>query len=312
MRSEGDRLLESIGETIGIAEESGIRVHISHIKTSGERNWHKIDGALRAIEEARNKGLSVTCDRYPYTAASTDLDTVLPSWAYEGGMEEEIKRLNDKEVRDRIGREILREHPEKRYWQNIYISSVSSGDSRWMEGKSVAEIAHQEGTSPVDMLFKILIDEKLRVGAIFSSMSEENLRSFLSLQYSMIGTDSSARSGDGPTFKGKPHPRGFGSFPRFLGRYVRDGSLMSMGEAIRKITLFAAETFGIYKRGFLKKGAFADIVIFDHKKICDRATYSEPFLKPDGINYVIVNGSPAVWEGELTGIRAGRVLRHGR
>ncbi len=162
------------------------------------------------------------------------------------------------------------------------------------------------------MLFKILIDEKLRAGAIFSSMNEENLKRFLSLPYVMIGTDSSARSLSGITHRGKPHPRGFGSFPRFLGKYVREDSLMDLSEAIRKITDLPGETFGIHRRGMLQEGAFADIVVFDFRKILDKATYSEPFVRPEGIYYVIVNGRPAVWEGKLTDIRAGRVLRHGR
>ncbi len=312
MRSEGDKLIESVEETIRIAKESGIKVHISHIKTSGKKNWHKIDEVLSIIAASANEGLGVTADRYPYTAASTDLDTVLPSWAYEGGSAMEIQRLKSRELQKRIKKEIVNEHPDREYWKNVYVSSVSSGTNRWMEGMDIASIAKKEGSQPLDMLFKILIEEKLRVGAIFSSMSEDNLRRFLSLPSVMIGTDSSARSLSGTTHKGKPHPRGFGSFPRFLGRYVRDGSLMDLSEAIKKITMFPAETFGIHKRGILREGAFADIVVFDGEKILDKATYSEPFLRPEGIRYVIVNGLPAVWEGELTGIRAGRVLRHGR
>jgi N-acyl-D-amino-acid deacylase len=312
MRSEGDNLIESIEEILRIAKEAGIRVHISHIKTSGEKNWHKIDRALQIIEDARAGGAGVTCDRYPYTASSTDLDTVLPSWSYEGGAEEEIRRLKNDRDRDRIKRAVLSEHPEMKYWENVYVSSVCSEKNRWIEGKNIAFAARKENSDPVDIIFKILIEEKLRVGAIFSSMSESNLRRFLSLPYVMIGTDSSARSADGLTCKGKPHPRGFGSFPRFLGRYIRDGSLMDLSKAIHKITMLPACTFGIDNRGLLKKGAFADIVIFHYEKLGDRATFDEPFLKPEGIHYVIVNGVPAVWEGESTGARAGRVLRHGR
>ncbi len=312
MRSEGDRLIESIKEIVTIGRESGIKVHISHIKTSGEKNWHKIDNAISIIESARKEKVCITCDRYPYTAASTDLDTVLPSWAYEGGSGEELKKLKNQEIQKKIKKEISYEHPEMKYWENIYIASVSSARNKWMEGKSIADISHHKDSAPVDMLIKILIEENLRVGAIFSSMSEDNLRRFLSLPYVMIGTDSSARSATGPTCKGKPHPRGFGSFPRFLGRYVRDNSLMTLREAIYRITLLPAETFGIHKRGVLKKGAFADIVIFDHKNITDRATFDEPFLHSEGIYYVFVNGNPAIWEGKLTGTQAGRILRQGR
>ncbi|MBI5187670.1 MAG: D-aminoacylase, partial [Nitrospirae bacterium] len=296
MRSEGDRLIESIVETIRIGKESGIKVHISHIKTSGEKNWHKIDSAISMIEEAQKEGIKITCDRYPYTAASTDLDTLLPSWAYEGGVEEELKRLKSLRVQEKIKRELLEAYPSRDYWDKVYISSVISEKNRWMEGKSIAYIAHHEGSEPVDIFFKILIEERLRVGAIFSTMNEDNLRRFLSLPYAMIGTDSSARCTGGPTHKGRPHPRGFGSFPRFLGRYVRDNGRVSMSEAIHRITMLPAKTFGINKRGTIKEGAFADVVVFDHEKIIDRATFDEPFLKPEGIYYVIVNGLPAIWE----------------
>ena len=197
------------------------------------------------IEDARQNDIPVTCDRYPYTASSTDLDTVVPSWAYEGGSEAELGRLTGPDIRDQIRAEILHEHPEPQYWEEIRVSSVSSGKNRWMEGKTVAYIAGEKKLHPVDMLFSILIEEELRVGAIFSSMSEDNLKRFLSLPYNMVGTDSSARSTGGPTGRGNPHPRGFGSFPRYLGRHVRDDGLMSMKDAVYKITLLPDRTFGI-------------------------------------------------------------------
>jgi N-acyl-D-amino-acid deacylase len=312
MRSEGDHLIESIEEIISIGKGAGVKVHISHIKTSGKKNWHKINNAISLIEKAQKEGIRVTCDRYPYTAASTDLDTLLPSWACEGGIEEELKRLKSLKLRKKIKKEILNENLGEEYWESVTISSVSSDKNRWMEGKSIAYIAHYENSEPIDILFKILVEEKLRVGAIFLSMNEDNLRRFLSLPYVMIGTDSSARSTSGPTYKGKPHPRGFGSFPRFIGRYVRNNGIMSMSEAIQKITMLPAKTFGINKRGIIKEGAFADIVVFDHKKIIDRATFDKPFLRPEGIYYVIVNGSPVIWEERLTGINAGRILKHGK
>jgi N-acyl-D-amino-acid deacylase len=312
MRSEGDRLIESVDEVINIAKRSEIKAHISHIKTSGAKNWKKIKDVIRIIEKAQKENVRITCDRYPYTASSTDLDTLLPSWAYEGGAVEELTKLKNPALREKIRKQILREHARVNFWENVHISSVSFEKNRWMEGQSLAYIANERNCEPVEMLLGILIEEKLRVGAIFSSMSEENLLKFLSLPYIMIGTDSSARSTTGITCRGKPHPRGFGSFPRFLGRYVRDKSLVSMSEAIHKITMLPAETFGIRRRGVLKKGAFADIVIFDSDKIIDRATFEDPFVKPEGIQCVIVNGVTAVWEGEMTGNMAGRILRHGR
>ncbi|MBE0427378.1 MAG: D-aminoacylase [Nitrospirae bacterium] len=310
IRSEGDRLLESIEEVINIGKEAGVKVHISHIKTGGEKNWHKIDAVISLIEEARDRGIKITCDRYPYVAASTDLDTILPFWVYEGGKEREMERLRNTEVKERIKKEIEYKYPDKGYWNKIYIAAVDSESRKWMEGKSIAEIAHRKDSDHVDMLINILIEEKLRVSAIFYSMSEDNLKRFLMLPYVMIGTDSSARCASGPTRKGKPHPRGFGSFPIFLGRYVRDGSLMNLSEAVKKITMIPAKTFGIDKRGIITEGAFADIVVFDHERITDRATFDDPYLKPKGIHYVIINGLTVLWEGELTGIRPGRILSH--
>jgi N-acyl-D-amino-acid deacylase len=312
MRNEGDKLIESIKETIKIGKKARIRVHISHIKTSGEENWYKIEEAISLMEESRIKGIHLTCDRYPYTASSTDLDVILPSWTYSGGREEEIKKLRDLSLRKKIENQILKKQNLRNYWKKIYISFVSSKRNKWMEGRNLYDIARAKGKTPVDTLFAILIEEKLKVSAIFSSLHEGNLRKFLSLPYCMIGTDSSARCFSGRTYKGKPHPRGFGSFPRFLGKYVRKEGLMSISEGINKITLLPAKTFGIHRRGIIRKGAFADIVIFDHKKIIDRATFEAPFLRPEGIYYVFVNGFPVMWEGELTRKRPGRILRHGR
>lgn len=311
MRSEGNRLIDAINESIRIGRESGIAVHISHIKTSGRANWHKIDEAISLIEAARGEGISVTCDRYPYTAASTDLDAVLPSWTYAGGAEEELRRLKDKRVCPIIKNEVLSNHPSDDYWRNITISSVNSEPNKWMEGKTLSYISDRVGKKPVDFLVDILVEERLRIGAIFNSMNEDNLKRILSLPYVMVGSDSSARSTDGPTHKGKPHPRGFGTFPRFIGRYSRNNSDMALRKAIHKITMLPAQTFGLKERGQIRAGFMADLVIFDENTILDRATFDEPYLRAEGIDYVFVNGQPVVWEGTMTGVMAGRVLRHG-
>jgi N-acyl-D-amino-acid deacylase len=311
MRSEGDELLEAIEEILMVGKVSGISVHISHLKTSGERNWHKAERAVFVIEKARSTGARVTCDRYPYTAASTDLDSILPAWTYAGGTWEELKRLCDTGMRRVIVRDILDAHPEGDYWDRVVISSVQHEKNKWMEGKAISHIAEEVGKMPVDLLLDVLIEERLRTGAIFHSMSEENLERFLSLPYMMIGSDSASRSLDGPTRKGKPHPRGFGSFPRFLGRYAGEGKNISLGEAVRRVTSLPAETFGIRNRGLIKDGFFADLVVFDEERIIDRATFDEPFQGPEGIHFVIVNGRPAVWEGAATGVKAGKVVRNG-
>ncbi len=311
IRSEGSELIEAVEETIRIGRESGIAIHVSHIKTAGKANWHKIDQAISLIEDAAQEGIRVTCDRYPYTAASTDLDAILPSWAYIGGNEEELNKLNDPRIRAAIRHEVLSQHPSGDYWSSIKIASVNSGPNKWMEGKDLSYISERAGKMPVDLFLDLLIEERLRVSAIFHSMCEENLLRFLSLPCVMVGSDSSARSFDGPTHKGKPHPRGFGSFPRFIGMYVRDKGLMNLSEAIRKTTMLPAMTFGLKDRGQIRNGFFADIVIFDDERIIDRATFDDPFVKPDGVCCVLVNGSLAVWDAAPTGIMAGRVLRHG-
>lgn len=311
MRNEGNSLIEAIEETISIGRGSGIAVHISHIKTSGRLNWPKIDAAVALIEGARAEGLKVTCDRYPYIAASTDLDAVLPAWTYAGGAEEELRRIKDEKISAAIKEEVLLSHPFEDYWDGVTISSVNSESNKWMEGRTMAYISERAGKKPIDFLFELLLDEKLRVGAIFHSMNEDNLMRFLKLPYAMIGSDSSARSTDGPTCTGKPHPRGFGTFPRFIGRYSRDLSIMGLSEAIHKVTMLAAETFSLKGRGQIKNGFKADMVIFDENRIIDRAGFEDPFMRPEGINYVIVNGRMVLREGALTGVMSGRILKNG-
>jgi len=306
MRSEGDALTEAIEEVIMIGKGAGVNVHISHIKTAGKRNWWKVDSAIELIESARKEGVRLTCDRYPYIAASTDLDTILPSWVYDGGAEEELRRLKDADTAKKIKSEIG--FRDDNYWKGIYISSVTKSENKWMEGESIFDIAMKIGKSPIDALFDILIDEKVRAGAIFFSMNEDNLKRFLTLPYAMIGSDSSVRSFSGQTCTGRPHPRAFGSFTRFVGKYVRDGGILSLSEAIKKMTYLPALTFGLKGRGLIKEGFYADIVIFDYDKIIDTATFKEAYKKSEGIEYVFVNGKLAVKEGEFTGGLSGRII----
>ncbi len=308
MRSEGTALLESVQEVISISRAAGIRAHISHIKTAGQQNWHKSDAAIALIMAAREEGMEISCDRYPYIASSTDLDSLLPSWAFEGGNEEELQRLRSEEMRIKMRQELLEQTKDRTYWERVIISSVVSPAKAWMEGMTIAEISKRLGCDEIEAVFIVLLEEKLRVSAIFLSMSEENLRKYLSLPFCAIGSDSSARCFDGPTRLGKPHPRTFGTFPRFFGKYVRDEGLMSLTEAVYRATMLPATIFGLKGRGQIKEGFSADIVIFDPDTISDRATFEDPFLKPAGISYVLVNGSPAVWEGKLTQKFSGRML----
>ncbi len=307
MRSEGDRLVEAVEETLEVGRRSGSPVHISHIKTSGEHNWNKIEKVISLIEKARAAGLRVTCDRYPYIASSTDLDTVVPAWVYEGGVHEELNRLKNPDIRKNIRAGLVKNGDA--FWQGVYVSSATKADNKWMEGENILDIARKIGKHPADAVLDIIIDEDARASAIFFSMSEENLRRFLTLPYAMIGSDSAVRSFSGLTRSGKPHPRGFGSFPRFIGRYVRDERLLDLSEAVRRITSMPASVFGLKRRGLIKTGFHADIVIFDFKKIRAGADFKEPFRRSEGITHVFVNGTISFINGEFTGERAGRIIR---
>jgi N-acyl-D-amino-acid deacylase len=307
MRSEGDMLLEAVDEAISIARESGIHLHISHLKTSGEKNWWKVEEIFKKIHHAQEHNITLTCDRYPYTAAGTDLDAILPSWAFEGGRNKEISRLRTE--RQRLAGDIITEHPDISYWDTVMISSVTLEKNKWMQGRVLSEISSSLGKSATELLFDLLVEEDLQVGAIFFSMNEDNLMAVLKQPYTAIGSDSSARSFDGITAKGAPHPRGFGSFPRVLGKYVREQNILSLSEAVYKMTGFTSKIFNIRHRGIIAKGYFADITIFDPDRIIDTAKFSDPFRKPEGIHYVFVNGVPVVFKGAATGALPGKILR---
>lgn len=307
MRSESDLLLESIDEVITIASKSGVHAHISHLKTGGEKNWNKLGDVFDRIDAAQKTGISLTCDRYPYIAAGTDLDAILPSWAFEGGHKKELERLVHE--RGRLSEAVLSEHPDKTYWEKVVISSVKTGRNKWMEGKNLLSLSEAVSRQPIDVLFDVLIEEELQVAAIFFTMNEDNLRAILKKSYTVIGSDSSARSFDGITARGRPHPRGFGSFPRILGRYVRELGILTLSEAVYRMTGLPAKIFRISQRGILEEGFFADLVVFDPDIVKDRADFDGPFQKPEGIYHVFVNGVPVLLDGEFTGALPGRILK---
>lgn len=306
IRSEGDELLESVDEVISIINKTGIDAHVSHLKTYGEKNWPKIKEVIERFDNVNRGGMVLTCDRYPYTASCTSLDSLLPLWIFEGGKNKEFERLKNK--RKKIEKELLKSYPDTSHWNTVIISSVASNKNRWMEGKSLYDISLSLNKKPIDCLIDILIDEDLEVSAIFFSMHEENLKTILKLPYTMIGSDSSARCFDGVTVRGKPHPRTFGTFPRILGKYVREDGILSLSEAIYKMSGLPAKRFGIKERGIIKEGFFADITIFDPDRIKDTADYEMPFNKPEGIHYVFINGRPVIFDGKVTGILPGRIL----
>ncbi len=308
MRNEGDRLVQAVKEAVKCARDAGVRLQISHLKAAGKANWGRIDGAFEAIESARQDGLDVTCDRYPYTAASTGLDSILPKWAYEGGDDSEMARLADASTRAKMAREIRAADPDHDLWSRVIVSYAGAEDLKSCEGKSLAKIAEERKKDCCEVLFDILLKDQLRTEMVSMSMCEENLERVLRKPYVMIGSDAAAKADYGVLSVGKPHPRAYGTFPRVLARYVRDG-MLGMSEAIAKMTSMPAEKIGLKHRGTLAQGAYADLVIFDPDRISDTATYSDPHRYPDGIDLVIVNGKVAVEKGRFSGVLNGRVLR---
>lgn len=306
LRSEGDRVLEALGEAISIATAAAIPVQISHLKTLGRQNWHKLPALFQMIETARDRGVRICADRYPYTAASTDLDVVLPQWACEGGNVAVLERLKNPSVREQIAGCLRR--GERGLAEEILIARVSTEQNKPCEGKRIGEIADMRGQSVVDTLLDLLTEESLRIDAIFFSMSEDNLREILKKEYVMIGSDASVWDTDGMLGSGRPHPRAFGTFPRVLGHYVRDQKVLGLEQAVRKMTGQPAEVLGIPDRGLVRSGYKADLVVFDLATICDRATYEHPSRFPSGIIGVMVNGRWVVRNNDLTGARPGKVL----
>ncbi len=306
MRSEGARLIEAIDEVLAIGRATGIRLEISHLKTSGRKNWHLVDRALERIREARGEGIDVKADRYPYTAASTDLDVVLPDWASEGGRDAVLKRLRDAGTRARIRAELAASRDEA-YWQSVRVGTTHHPDNRRFQGMTLAEAARQSGLEPVDALLQLIDTDELHTGGIFFGMSEENMGKILAEPYVMLGSDASVRAPMGPLGQDHPHPRAYGAFPRFL-RLALDGQTVALPEAVRKMTSLPASHFRLKDRGELRPGAWADVVVFDPRRVRDTATYERPHQFAEGIDAVVVNGALTLLGGELTGRRAGRFL----
>jgi len=306
MRSEGKRLLEAIDETLDVGRRAGIRVQVSHLKTSGRSNWHLLDGALERIHKARAEGLEVASDRYPYTASCTDLDVILPDWASGGGREVVMGRLRDPSTRKKIREDILAARAGN-YWETVMIGSTWHADNARFQGEKLPDIARVLGVEPVDAALHIMETDELRATAIFFGMSEENMWRILAEPYVMIGSDGSLRSPEGPLSHDHPHPRAYGSFPRFV-RASLDGKTVPLPEAVRKMTSLAAEQFRLKDRGTIAKGMLADVVVFDPAKIAERSTFVKPHQLSEGIDELIVNGVLTIHRGKPTGDRGGRFL----
>ena len=306
MRSEGARLLESLDETLALGRDTGVRLEVSHLKTSGRAHWGKLDAALDRLRAARAEGLVVAADRYPYTAASTDLDVLLPEWASGDGRDAVLARLADPAQRARIRDDILSGRAGD-YWGTVQIASTHHPDNRRFQGRPLTEVAAALGIEPVDAALHLMATDTLHTAAFFFGMSEANLTRILAEPYVMIGSDASLRAPAGVLSRDHPHPRAYGTFPRFL-RAALDGRSVPVAEAIRKMTGLPAAHFGLKERGTLAPGAFADLVVFDPAKVRDLASYEHPHRFAAGIEQVVVNGLLAYNSGQFASARAGRIL----
>ena len=309
IRGEGESLLESVKEAIEIGEKARLPVEISHHKAGGKPNWGKVRESLKAIDDARGRGVDVTCDVYPYLAASIGLSAMLPPWAHEGGTEKLAERLRDAKARDRIRQEMTEESPGRSTplkavgWDATQIAQCKNHPD--LEGRTISEIAQTRNMDPFALVFDLLTEDA-GISVVRFAMCEDDVRTVLRHPVSMIGTDGSAVAPYGVLGKGKPHPRSYGSFPRVLGEYVREERILTLEDAIRKMTSLPAQKLGWRDRGIIREGMYADITIFDPETVNDRATYQNPHQYPDGIEYVIVNGKIAVEKGEHTGALAGK------
>jgi len=289
---------------------TGIRVQISHFKIAYPRNWGKIDEALARLESAAAAGVRLFCDRYPYIAGATSMSSfTFPLWALEGTTEEFMARLKDPTLEGRLRSHLKERERKLGSWDKVLISSVFTERNRRFEGRNVSQSAEAAGKDVFEFLRDLLIEENNRVGQIIFMSDEDNLRRIMAHPLVGIGCDGSAIAPYGPLGEGKPHPRNYGTFPRVLGRYVRQEKICPLNEMIRKMTSIPAANFGFAGRGVLQAKAFADIVIFDADRVIDRATWTEPHRYSDGIEHVIVNGRPVVQNGEHTGALPGRILK---
>lgn len=309
VRDEEGGILEAVDEAFRIARETPIRLQISHLKVGYAVNWPKFPALLERIERARAAGIEFRCDRYPYIAWATGLDIFFPIWSREGTTEDFIVRLRDPSLQDRLRAEVRIKEKELGSWDKVLISSVATGKNRPLEGVNVLDASVRAGQAPYDFIRDLLIEETGRVGMITFAMSEEQLKTLLAHPLVGVGSDGSAVAPYGPLAKGKPHPRFYGTFPRVLGKYVRDEKVIPLEEMIRKMTAMPAAHLGFVRRGMLKVGWAADLCVFDPERVIDKATYMEPAVYPEGIRQVVVNGEVVVDEGRHTGRLPGRVLR---
>ncbi|WP_411833126.1 N-acyl-D-amino-acid deacylase family protein [Pseudoxanthomonas mexicana] len=316
MRSEADRFLEALDETIGIARATGQRAEAYHLKAAGQKNWPKMAQAIARIEAARAQGLQVSADMYAYTAGGTGLTACLPPWVQAGGHEAMVGRLKDPAVRARVIAEMR--DPDVA-WENLRLLAGSDDRLVMLEfkserlkpliGRTLERIAGERGTSPEDTLIDLIIEDDSRVGAAYFLMSEDNVELGLRQPWVSLGSDAESSAPEGVFLKSSTHPRAYGNFARFLGHYVRDRQLMPLEEGIHRLTGLPAANWKLRDRGCLAPGCHADVVVFDPATIIDRATYAAPQQYATGVNHVFVNGVQVLRDGEHTGAKPGRVVR---
>jgi N-acyl-D-amino-acid deacylase len=316
MRSEGDRLLEAVDETIAIARRAQVPVEIYHLKAAGQSNWGKLGDVIARIDEARAAGLHVTTDMYTYTAGATGLDAAMPTWVQDGGLEAWVKRLKDPKIRARV---IAEMRAPGRNWENLFYAAGSADNILFigfktdalkpLTGKRLSEVAKMRGKSPEDTAIDLVIEDGTRVETVYFLMSEDNVRRQIRLPYMSFGSDAESSAPEGVFLKSSTHPRAYGNVARLLGRYVRDEKLITLPEAVRRLTSLPAGNLALKDRGLLEAGYFADIVVFDPATIQDHATYESPQQFATGVAHVVVNGGIALANGEPTGKPTGRVVR---
>lgn len=307
MRNEDDRLLEAIDESIAVARGAGCPLQISHLKTQGPRNWNKLDDAFARIEQA-SRSVDVTFDRYPYIAYQTGLTNLFPVWSRDGSTQAFLERLADETIGPRIRGETLEKIELLGGWDNVMITGVNSDEDRAAEGQRLGAFAASRGVEPYAMAVSLLQRNRGSVGMAGFAMSEENLERILARPRATVCSDGGSFALDGPARRGHPHPRSLGTFPRVLGRYVRERRALTLSDAIRKMTSAPASRVGLSDRGRLTLGAAADLVVFDPSRVEDRATFAEPFAYPVGIKSVLVNGAIALLDGQRGVEHAGTSL----
>src|SRR5205814_6389877 len=316
IRSEGTRLLEAADELITISREATIPAEFYHLKAAGQSNWNQLDALIQKIEAARAAGLRVTADMYTYTAGQTGLDAAMPPWVQEGGYNEWAGRLKDPAIRERVRREM--DTPTGK-WENFFIAAGSpekillvgfkSEKLKSLTGKTLAEIAKLRGKSAEETAMDLVIADGSRVSTVYFLMSEENVRKEIALPWVSFGSDAESLAPEGVFLKSNPHPRAYGNFARLLGKYVREERIVPLEEAIRRLSSLPAANLKLERRGALKPGFFADVVVFDPAKIQDHATYDRPHQYSTGVVHVFVNGVQVLRNGEHTGAKPGRVVR---